>query len=173
MWVHCFSVLIDLEKWSFQLSKQLRGETYNKPSFLIGLEEKLLSIHSNASSTRGHDEDPTPRVFRGCYATLSPKKETCVTLWKTAASEISVSFALIKSINFLFSCSLVSLCHSTYTTILMILKMNLIIAHLTQTGTILSKHNYLSFGVKDLKKLLSKSSRSLQKYTSLFQQYLV
>lgn len=34
----------------------------------------------------------------------------------------------------------------------MILKMNLIIAHLTQTGTILSKHNYLSFGVKDLKK---------------------
>ena len=55
----------------------------------------------------------------------------------------------------------------------MILKMNLIIAHLTQTGTILSKHNYLSFGVKDLKKLLSKSSRRLQKYTSLFQQYLV
>ena len=102
-----------------------------------------------------------------------PKKETCVTLRNTAAREISVAFALIKRINFLFSCSLVSLCHSTYTTILMILKMNLIIAHLTQTGTILSKHNYLSFGVKDLKKLLSKSSRRLQKYTSLFQQYLV
>ena len=74
MWVHCFSVLIDLEKWSFQVSKQLRSETYNKPSFLIGLEEKLLSIHSNASSTRGHDEDPTTRVF-AFITQRSPQKE--------------------------------------------------------------------------------------------------
>lgn len=42
MWVHCFSVLIDLEKWRFQVSKQLRGDRDNKPSFLISLEKKPL-----------------------------------------------------------------------------------------------------------------------------------
>ena len=157
-----FSIIKAVKRWNIQQTKfsdWSRRETFKYP-----LKRKF-----HARSWRRSNHTRLPRVSRNAL----PKKETCVTLRKTAAREISVSFALIKSINFLFSSSLVSLCHSTYTTILMILKMNLIIAHLTQTGTILSKHNYLSFGVKALKKLLSKLSRSLQKYASLFQQYLV
>ena len=156
-----FSSIKAVKRWNIQQTKfsdWSRRETFKYP-----IKRKF-----HTRSWRGSNHTRLPLLSRN----VLPKKKTCVTLRKTAAREISVSFALIKSINF-FSCSLVSLCHSTYTTILMILKMNVIIAHLTQTGTILSKHNYLSFGVKDLKKLFSKSSRSLQKYASLFQQYLV
>lgn len=122
MWVHCF-VQIDLEKWNFQVSKQLRGERDNKPSLLIGLEEKHPLKHKfHARSWRRYKHTRTNSLRRSSLPRVSrnalPKREPCVTLRKTVAKEISVSFALIKSINFLFSCSLVSLCHCTYATIL-------------------------------------------------------